>query len=155
MCINVDYSLQKSGTISPNVLCWTKGRMEQSRAEKIRRNNVFLLTLLTLHWIHLFTMARQNLLPIISILLRWILFFFFSSGQWIYSLKLSLWKYFSGIVAGNAPRSVTFNLLFLFICSQDSRGRVIEKKNKAANRWDQKRESWHPFKKWKMRLNGF
>lgn len=82
-------------------------------------------------------------------------FFFFSSGQWIYSLKLSLWKYFSGIVAGNAPRSVTFNLLFLFICSQDSRGRVIEKKNKAANRWDQKRESWHPFKKWKMRLNGF
>lgn len=106
MRIYVNHSLQKWETISPKALHWTKGRKEQSRVEKIRGNNAFLFTLLTLHWIPLFTTARQNLLPIISILLR--LIFFSSSGPWIYSLKLSLWKYFPGLWCN-------YFLFFLFI----------------------------------------
>lgn len=47
-----------SETIS--VIHWTKGRTEQSWVENIRGNYAFLLIFLMLHWIHQFTMTRQN-----------------------------------------------------------------------------------------------
>lgn len=141
MRINVNYSLQKWEAISPKVLYWTKGRMEPSRVEKIRGNNAFSLTLLTLHWIPLFTTARQNLLPIIIILLQLI----FSSGPWIYSLRLSLWKYFPGLWC-----VLTFLIYFSYLLAL--RTPEEEEKERIQSSFSVRSEPrvvyvWHPLKK--------
>lgn len=116
----------------------TKVRMEPSgREEKIRGNDVFLLTLLTLHWIHL-SRRRDNinvfftvwwawdkvwiesLLPIINILLRLIfiiiIYFFFAAVSECIPSNRVCESNFLVYDARNAPRSDTFDLSFLFIC---------------------------------------
>lgn len=150
--------LFKSETATPNVLHRTKARMEQSRVEKIRRNNAFLLTPLTLHRVLLFTMARQNHLQIIIILLR-LIFSFFFRGQYDRSLKQKLWKHSSdswrktcGWICDLEFTSYFSSFIYFFI-HRNTWGTVKEKRLRkiSVSSEAQVPYAWHPLKKNQMK----
>lgn len=128
MRINVNCSLQKSQTISSNASGWTKGRMEQSPAEKIRGNNAFLLTLLTLNWIHLFKVARQYLLLVLSFYCN--RFFFSVVSEFVSSNRLceSISEVYD---VRNVPLLIYFSYLFAPRTSEED----WKKKRNKAVRW--------------------
>ncbi len=129
MCINVDYSLLKSQTVSPNVFNRTKDGMKQSWREKIRGNNAFLLTLLTLNWIHLFKVARQYLLPMWSFYCNWLSLVvrgFVPSNR--------VWNFFQGSWCKKCAEICNLLVIFLIYLLLEHQ----RKTNTAAFWWDQK-----------------